>query len=113
MENEQLAVFTIQKKQVKIWLIVIDVLIALTFVPWLAVAGLSVMAFDSGVSFMAILFVGLMWSYPLVAIFFCALAWILYARKKYKMAALIPFLSFLPGLLLVLLFSLSSIFSGQ
>jgi hypothetical protein len=78
----------------------------------LALAGLSVMAFDSGYSLWAVLFVGAMWSYPLCAIIFSALAWVFYAKKKYKRAALSPLLSFLPAALIFLLFLLGSVLNG-
>jgi hypothetical protein len=101
-----------RKGRVKTWLIVIEVLIALSFVPWLAVAGLSVMAFDSGYSVAAVVFVGAMWSYPLVAIIFSALAWVFYAKKKYKLAALCPLLSFLPAAVILIMFALDIALSG-
>ena len=96
LDSDEPAASNKRKGQIKTWLILIEALIALSFVPWLMMAGLSVMAFDSGYSFWAVLFVGLMWTYPLAAIIFSALAWVFYARKKYNLAAICPLLSFLP-----------------
>jgi hypothetical protein len=106
-------VLTIGQKGIKTWLIIIESLIAISFLPWLALVGLSIMAFDSGYSFWAALFAGLMWSYPFTAIIFSALAWVFYARKKYRLAALCPLFSFLPLLGIGLMFVYDVVLSGM
>jgi hypothetical protein len=69
---------------------------------WLLVAGLSVMAFDSGVTAEAWTFVIVVWSYPLWPIVFAIASWIAYARRKDRLAAVLTTLTFLPVLLLIL-----------
>jgi heme/copper-type cytochrome/quinol oxidase subunit 4 len=64
-------------------------------------AGLSVMAFDSGVSTEAWTFVILVWSYPVWPIAFAIASWIAYARKKDRLAGVLTTLTFLPVLLLL------------
>jgi hypothetical protein len=104
-DNEQpVKPVNIKKARVQTWLIISEILIAASFVPWLVIAGTSVMAFDSGYSNFAAWLVGMVWSYPVVAIIFCALAWVFFALKKYKLAAICPLLSFLPAVGVVLLF---------
>ena len=49
-----------------IWMIVSQILALLSLIIWLLVAGLSVMAFDSGVSAEAWTFVIVVWSYPII-----------------------------------------------
>jgi hypothetical protein len=91
-----------------IWLIASQVLAALSLIFWLMAAGLSVMAFDSGVTSEAWGFVIAVWSYPLWPIVFTIAAWVAYARKKDKLAAVLTTLTFLPVLILILVTMLSS-----
>jgi hypothetical protein len=65
-------------------------------------AGLSVMAFDSGVSAEAWTFVIIVWSYPIWPIAFAIASWIAYARKRDRLAGVLTTLTFLPMLLLFL-----------
>ena len=92
-----------KKHQVKTWLIVIEALMALSFLPWLLFAGIGIMAFDSGYSIFAAIFAGTLWSYPLLAIIFSTLAWIFYRKNKYTLAAVSPLISFLPLLVVGLI----------
>jgi hypothetical protein len=71
------------------WLVVSQGMTLLSFLPWLVLAGLAVMAFDSGVSTEAVLFVGAIWSYPLLALGAAVAAWILFALKKGKAALVV------------------------
>jgi hypothetical protein len=48
------------------WLIITQVLAALSLFPWLIMAGLSLLAFDSGYGLPAMLFVAMVWLYPLL-----------------------------------------------
>jgi len=66
-------------------------------------AGLSVMAFDSGVSAQAWTFVIAVWSYPIWPIGFAIASWIAYARKKDRLAGVLTTLTFLPVLLLIII----------
>ena len=88
---------------VLIWLIVSQLVAAASLVFWLLIAGLSVMAFDSGVSAEAWTFVIVVWSYPLWPIAFAIASWIAYARQKDRLAAILTTLTFLPILLLFLI----------
>ena len=90
------------RQPVLIWLILSQALAVLSLFFWLLVAGLSVMAFDSGVTAQAWTFVIVVWSYPLWPIAFAIASWIAYARHRDRLAAVLTTLTFLPMLLLVL-----------
>ncbi|RPJ26805.1 MAG: hypothetical protein EHM33_10245 [Chloroflexi bacterium] len=94
-----------------IWLIASQLLALASLIFWLLAAGLSVMAFDAGVTQEAWNFVIAVWAYPIWPIAFTLAAWIAYARKKDKLAAILTTLTFLPVLVLILIIMLSS-FSG-
>src|SRR5512140_711922 len=89
-------------RPVFIWLIISQLLALASLVFWLLMAGLSVMAFDSGVSAQAWAFVIAVWSYPIWPIVFTIAAWIAYARKKDRWAGVLTTLTFLPVLLLII-----------
>ncbi len=91
------------RRPVLIWLILSQLLAAGSLFFWLLVAGLSVMAFDSGVSAQAWTFVIVVWSYPLWPIAFAIASWIAYARHRDRLAAMLTTLTFLPVLLLFLI----------
>jgi hypothetical protein len=84
------------------WMIISQVLTLLSLVLWLMVAGISVMAFDSGVSAEAWTIVIAVWSYPIIPIVLVIGAWIAFARRKNKLAAVLSGLSFAPPFLLFL-----------
>ena len=84
------------------WMIISQALTLLSLVLWLLVAGLSVMAFDSGVSTEAWTIVIAVWSYPIIPIMLVIAAWIAFARRKNKLAAVLSGLSFAPPFLLFL-----------
>ena len=91
-----------------IWLIASQILALLSLLFWLVVAGLSVMAFDSGVSTEAWTFVIAVWSYPVWPLGFAIAAWIAYARKKDRLAGVLTTLTFLPVLILLVILASSS-----
>jgi hypothetical protein len=93
-----------------IWLIASQLLALASLVFWLVAAGFSVMAFDAGVTQEAWNFVIAVWVYPIWPIAFAIAAWIAYARKKDKLAAVLTTLTFLPVLVLILVIMLSSFF---
>ncbi len=94
---------TRSRKPLLFWLIVSQILAFASLVFWLIVAGLSVMAFDSGVTQEAWNFVIAVWSYPVWPIAFSIAAWIAYARKRDRLAAVLTTLTFLPVLVLIIL----------
>ncbi len=82
-----------------IWLITSQLMAVASLLLWLVVAGLSVMAFDSGESPQAWAFVITVWSYPILPIALAIGAWIAYARKKNKLSAILSGLTFTPPIL--------------
>lgn len=96
------------RKPILIWLIVSQALALASLVFWLLVAGLSVMAFDSGVSAEAWAFVIAVWSYPIWPLVFAISAWIAYARRRDRLAGVLTTLTFLPVLVLIVILFLSS-----
>jgi hypothetical protein len=65
-----------------VWLIVSQALGVLALLPWLAIAGLSFMAFDSGIHWQAVVFVAAICSYPLLLLGFSLGAWVCYRRGR-------------------------------
>ena len=98
------------RRPILIWLIISQLLALASLVFWLFVAGISVMAFDSGVTPEAWTFVIAVWSYPIWPIIFTIAAWIAYARKKDRLAGVLTTLTFLPVLLLILVIVLTSFY---
>jgi hypothetical protein len=96
-------------RPVLIWLIISQLLTLASLVFWLLMAGLSVMAFDSGVSAQAWAFVITVWSYPIWPIVFTIASWIAYARKKDRLAGILTTLTFLPVLLLIIVMFVGNI----
>jgi hypothetical protein len=94
---------------VLIWLIASQLLALASLIFWLFAAGISVMAFDSGVTQEAWNFVIVVWAYPIWPIVLTVAAWIAYVRKKDKLAAILTTLTFLPVLVLILVIMLSSV----
>jgi len=97
-------------RPVLIWLIISQALAVLSLVFWLLVAGLSVMAFDSGVTAEAWTFVIAVWSYPLWPIGFAIASWIAYAFRKDKLAGFLTTLTFLPVLILILIMIIGNLY---
>ena len=98
------------RRPILIWLIISQLLALASLVFWLLIAGLSVMAFDSGATPEAWTFVIVVWSYPIWPILFTIAAWIAYARKKDRLAGVFTTLTFLPMLVLLLIIVLSSFY---
>jgi len=96
-----LEVKTPSRRPVLIWLIVSQLLALASLFFWLLMAGLSVMAFDSGVTQEAWNFVIIVWSYPIWPVGFTIASWIAYARKKDKLAGILTTLTFIPILVLI------------
>ena len=89
------------RKPILIWLIISQLLALASLFFWLLMAGLSVMAFDSGVTQEAWNFVIVVWSYPIWPLGFAIASWIAYARKKDKVAGILTTFTFLPVLVLI------------
>ena len=85
-----------------IWLIVSQLLAIGSLWFWAVVAGLSVMAFDEGQSPEAWAFVLVIWAYPLFPLVMAVGAWIAFAFRKNRAAAILSGLSFAPPVLLYL-----------
>lgn len=85
-----------------IWLIVSQLLAVASLFFWLLMAGLSVMAFDSGVTQEAWNVVIAVWLYPVFPLVMIIGAWIAYAKRKNRLAAILSGLSFIPPALLFL-----------
>jgi hypothetical protein len=98
------------RRPILIWLIVSQLLALTTLFFWLFAAGISVMAFDSGVTPEAWTFVIALWSYPIWPIIFTIAAWIAYAPKKDRLAGVLTTLTFLPVLILILMIVFSSLY---
>ena len=98
----------ISRKPILIWLVASQLLALASLVFWLLIAGLSVMAFDSGVTAEAWAFVIAVWSYPIWPLVFAIAAWIAYARRKDRLAGVLTTLTFLPVLVLIVILALSS-----
>jgi hypothetical protein len=77
-----------------IWLIVSQLLAVASLLFWLVMAGLSVMAFDSGESPQAWAFVIAVWSYPIFPIVMAIGAWIAFAKRKNALSAILSGLTF-------------------
>jgi hypothetical protein len=86
-----------------IWLIVSQLLAVGSLWIWALVAGLSVMAFDEGSSPIAWAIVLTVWAYPLFPLLMAIGAWIAFAFRKNRLAAVLTGLTFLPLVLLCLL----------
>jgi len=76
---------------------------------WALVAGLSVMAFDSGDSRVAWAIVLSVWAYPLFPLLMAIGAWVAFAFRKNRLAAVLSGLTFPPPVLLYLFGSIASL----
>lgn len=94
------------------WLAATQLLAAASLLPWLGVAGPSVAGFAAPREPGALapwVFLGVVWSYPLLPVGCAAAAWIAYARRRNRRAALLSAASLVPALpLLAYLFWVSS-----
>jgi hypothetical protein len=81
------------------WLIITQILAVLSLLPWLVMAGLSLLAFDTGYELSAVLFVGVIWLYPLLPLGCAIRAWWLYRQGRLRGAIIttsIPLVLVLP-----------------
>jgi len=85
-----------------IWLIVSQLLAVGSLLIWALMAGLSVMAFDEGQSPEAWTFVLAVWAYPLFPLLMAIGAWVAFAFRKNRLAAVLTGLTFAPPVLLYL-----------
>jgi hypothetical protein len=92
-----------------IWMIVSQLLAIGSLLIWGLVAGLSVMAFDSGQSREAWTFVLAIWAYPLFPLLMAIGAWVAFAFRKNWLAAVLTGLSFAPPVLLYILLWITSL----
>lgn len=92
-----------------IWLIFSQLLALGSLLIWAVAAGLSVMAFDSGVSSEAWAFVLGVWAYPLFPLAMAIGAWIAFVRRKNALAAVLSGLTFAPPILFYLFIWVASI----
>ena len=86
-----------------IWLIVSQLIALASLLLWLVFAGLSVMAADSGDTESALKFMLTVWAYPLFPLVMAIGAWIAYAYRKYRLAAILSGLTFAPPAILLLI----------
>ena len=100
----------VSRQPILIWLITSQVLALASLFFWLIMAGLSVMAFDAGVTQQAWNFVIAVWAYPIWPLAFAIAAWVAYARKKDRLAGILTTFTFLPVLVLISILALSSFF---
>jgi hypothetical protein len=71
------------------WLIISQLLAALSLLPWFLMAMFTPMAFDSGAPSGGLaVMVGLIWAYPLIMIAAVVLAWWSYRRQRTALAML-------------------------
>ena len=98
-----------RSKGVLIWLIVSQLAALGSLVIWAFVAGMSVMAFDSGQSPAAWTFVLTIWAYPIFPLVMVIGAWIAYARRANRLAAILSGLAFAPPILLYLFLWIASL----
>ena len=98
------------RRPVLLWLIVSQLLAIASLFFWLVAAGLSVMAFDAGVTQEAWNFVIAVRAYPIWPIGFAIASWVAYARRRDKLAGILTALTFLPVLVLIIIIVLSNFF---
>ena len=79
---------TARRWPVLAWLILSQLLYVGLLLPWGFVSMMSVMAFDAGFNLYNLTFVGVLWSYPIWPVLFSILAWISFARRNNKKAAI-------------------------
>jgi hypothetical protein len=91
-----------------IWLIISQLIAVATLFFWVLVAGLSVMAFDEGPSPVAWTIVIAAWAYPLFPLVMAIGAWIAFAFRKNRPAAILSGLTFKPPLVLFLVMEIGT-----
>jgi uncharacterized BrkB/YihY/UPF0761 family membrane protein len=89
-----------------IWLIVSQLIALASLGLWVLAAGLSVMAFDQGDSPEARRTVLMVWAYPIFPLVMAIGAWIAFAFRKNRLAAVLTGLTIVPPIFLFLLMAL-------
>ena len=92
-----------------IWMIVSQLLMVGSLVFWFFGALFSVMAFDSGVTSEAWAIVISVWTYPIFPLLMTIGAWIAFAFRKNRLAAVLTGLTFPAPFLLILFLWVSSL----
>jgi len=77
-----------------IWLIVSQLVAVGSLAIWALVAGLSVMAFDEGQSEKAWTIVLMVWAYPIFPLLMAIGAWIAFAYRRNRLAAVLSGMTF-------------------
>ena len=94
------------------WLAASQLLALASLLPWLGVAGTSIVGFEAPETGGAVapwVFLGVVWSYPLLPLGCAVAAWLAYGRRRYGRAAVLSAVPLLPALpLLAYLFWVSS-----
>jgi hypothetical protein len=85
-----------------IWLIVSQLLAVGSLVIWAYLAGMAVFAFDEGQSPEAWRLVLTVWAYPIFPLLMAIGAWVAYAFRKNRLAAVLSGISFAPPILFIL-----------
>ena len=88
-----------RSRGILIWLIVSQLMALGSLLIWALMAGLSVMAFDSGESPEAWAFVIAVWAYPLFPLVMAIGAWVAFAFRRNRLAAVLSGLTFAPPIL--------------
>jgi hypothetical protein len=89
----------------KIYLILIQIIYALSLPFWFLFWGISFMAFDNGFSNSGILFVSLISLYPVAVIGFSILSWKLRSMKRIRLAIILNFIPMIWIIWLIIIFS--------
>jgi hypothetical protein len=97
------------RKALVTWLILSQLLAIASLLIWALMAGLSVMAFDSGVTPEAWTFVLIVWSYPIFPLLMVIAAWVAFARRRNILSAIFSGLSFAPPILLYIFLWITSL----
>jgi hypothetical protein len=71
-----------EEEYMKLYLIISQILFALSLIPWFVIWGLSFMSFDSGVNLANSSFVIIISLYPVAVIVGSILAWVFRGKKK-------------------------------
>ena len=85
-----------------IWMIVSQLLAVGSLVIWAFLAGMSVMAFDEGSSPIAWAIVLTVWAYPIFPLILAISAWVAFAFRRNRLAAVLTGLTFVPPVLFAL-----------
>ncbi|MGB5732910.1 MAG: hypothetical protein WBM40_00500 [Thiohalocapsa sp.] len=87
----------------RIWLVVSQLVTLAALGPWIGAAAMSFMAFDTGIHGSAVIFVVVMWTYPVLALVCVIAAWVAFKKQWNRLAAVLSGLPLIPPLILWLL----------